>query len=103
MAKNKYIVFKKDEFQRWWSQSSVCQTQHEIPLPFILQDAEVIRHHDPNAAPLFFHYASAMETLVEMAQANSIPVDERVMLDAAEHFREASVKSQNHPNKHLPN
>lgn len=68
----------------------------------LLEDAEVIRHQDITAAPIFHHYASSMETVIELAQHFGAEVDVEQLRAVAEHFMEAAITSERHPNRKLP-
>jgi hypothetical protein len=68
----------------------------------LLEDAEVIRHQDIIAAPIFHHYASSIETVIELAQHFGVEVDEDQLRSVAEHFMEAAMASERHQNHKLP-
>jgi len=55
---DKYITFKRSEFNRWWGQGSVGGTIHDVPAPEELFDAVVIRRQDLFASPCLATYAN---------------------------------------------
>lgn len=59
-----------------------------------LGGAEVIRHQDITAAPIFHHYASSIMTIVELADKFNTPIDKRGLTAIADHFHEAAEAAE---------
>ena len=64
-SNEKYITFKRSEFNRWWGQGSVGGTIHDVPAPEELFDAVVIRRQDLFASPCLFTYANMIALVAD--------------------------------------
>lgn len=64
----KYVIFKVDEFRAWYGQLSVGGTSHEIPAPFPISDAVVIRRQDIFAPPVLDAYASSILIALQLQE-----------------------------------
>lgn len=101
----KYMVFKRSDYLAAMDE---CQTSGaHIMLQKLegvqLLDAEVIRHQDLTAAPIFWHYSQQLHTLIEMADAVGVPLASRSrLLEIASYFGLAAHAAEEHPNRKLP-
>lgn len=110
MIDSKYVVFKSEDWSLFadaMGEDGVHQGgQFGIYITELsdrmLSDAEVIRHQDITAAPIFHHYASAIETILELAQQVGLNVNEADLRQVADHFHQAAVAAENHPHRKLP-
>lgn len=81
---DKYVVFKRPDFNRWWSQGSVGGTEHRVPAPSALDDAVVIRRQDLFAGPALAAYAAC---IAMVARANN----DAGLQAVADYFHQQSV------------
>lgn len=109
MAKNdKYVVIKREA----WDSFKTYYTRNKNFLDCIdelekadLDGAEVIRHQDITAAPIFWHYAQSMSGFVDVQDILGRPLDDdtkRRLLKIAEHFTEAAHEAEECDHAKLP-
>lgn len=103
MGNNKYAVLKLSDWNRvrralWASGNSLAAEMDRIVLP----DAEVIRHQDITSAPIFYHYASGIQSLIELGTTTGIELDYENLRAIADHFHKAAMEAENHPHKKIP-
>lgn len=65
MTDEKYIVFKRDEFEAWCKAEVEAATTLAYPLPVSLSDAVVLRHQDLLAAPMLGLYRDMLTLLIK--------------------------------------
>ena len=102
----KYAVLK------WKDWKLLVDLAHNIGAPDILrhliasriQDAEVIRHQDLTAAPLFHSYASSIHSFMDLLKSRGMltPSMEAEMTGIADHFHDAANKSEALEHRKLP-
>jgi hypothetical protein len=61
---DKYVVFKKQEFDAWWGETREDMNQRLGH--FALEDAVVIRLQDVFAGPGLYAYANAIQTAIDL-------------------------------------
>lgn len=90
MQDEKYIVFKKDEFEKWFEWAADMTER----LPDPVDDAVVIRMQDIFAAPALDAYAATIQTVIECAAytAHDAPVIKRLQ-PIADYFHTQAAKS----------
>lgn len=90
MRDMKYVVFKREEFISITDDKGTA-TQNEL-LRAALDDAVVIRLHDPFAAPALDGYASSIAVAIEVIQEAGVRHDViNGLQSAADYFAEAAV------------
>lgn len=82
MKDNKYIVWKRDEMEKWMA----SHPTEGLPIP--VPDAVVIRRQDVFAPPALDSYANAILCVIEAVKGvpSNAPIVER-LADTAEYFR----------------
>jgi hypothetical protein len=106
----KYVTFKAgdwDEFIRWLNSTDIHQgglDGHDIldAIPEALADAEVFRHQDLVAAPIFYAASAIYQSYLELAFEHLITEQRIYMQDVVDHFFEAAEKSTGLPSRKLP-
>jgi hypothetical protein len=115
MENDKYVVFKRDEFNEWArvmhdAVEEVAEGKElnlRVHLNQIsLQDAVVIRKQDVFAAPGLYGYAASIQTAIEVAQRldpSSLTEEEQWRLEALrDFFFEQGHEAAEHSPKKIP-
>ena len=93
---DKYFVCKKSDLRELFKRfnnpmdEALLREVTDLELP----DAEVIRQQDITAAPIFHHYSSGINTLIELADSFAIPVNRLRLREIADHFHEAAMAAE---------
>jgi hypothetical protein len=105
----KYVVFHVDvwdEFIKTLSEPATIDIEQAVAmltlLPEPVADAEVFRHQDLVAAPIFYNASSIYQSYLELV-GNHLTDDQRsYMREVVDHFFEAAEKATGLPNRKLP-
>lgn len=88
MIDEKYVVFKREEFQRWYQ--TVDSAGGTVPMA--LDDATVIRGQDLFAGPALHAYAASIAIAVKIL-ANTDPDLAKSLRDVADYFSERAAEA----------
>lgn len=95
---DKYITFKRDEYDRWWDSRLPQDVPHLAELA--LDDVVVIRLQDRFSAPALFTYSSTVRTAAEvMAEAGVDEFTVKQINSIADYFAEQGIKAAETPGK----
>lgn len=96
MKDEKYVVFKKSEFDAWWQQPTVGGSHHRLPSPEAVHDAVVIRRQDVFAPPALDAYANGITVVLEILKKVGVSPDIVIPLEAkADYFHAQAHRSWN--------
>jgi hypothetical protein len=105
----KYVVFHVDawdEFIKTLSEPATIDIEQAMAmltlLPEPVPDAEVFRHQDLVAAPIFYNASSIYQSYLELARATMTDAEKEYMRVVIDHFFEAAEKATGLPNRKLP-
>jgi hypothetical protein len=99
----KYVSFKAaewDDFVRGLREDEADDILAAMPEP--VPDAEVFRHQDLVAAPIFYNASSIYQSYLELARATMTDAEKEYMREVIDHFFEAAEKATGLPNRKLP-
>jgi hypothetical protein len=109
---DKYVTFKAaewDEFTRVLANLHILPTEGESEVQAVLTympepvaDAEVFRHQDLVAAPIFYNASSIYQSYLELARATMTDDEKEYMREVIDHFFEAAEKATGLPSRKLP-
>lgn len=98
---DKYIVFKRDEYARWFHVVQKAAANYDVDLPRYLPDAVVIRTQDVFAGPALHGYAAALSIAIHVLK--NIPVHDpdqvQDLQDIADYFHLRAVEADDGPRK----
>lgn len=94
----KYVVFKRSD----WNELLISHREHVKS--FQVEDAEVIRHQDITAAPIFSTYAHMIISFRDLLYRDQpgVPPGWASLTEIADYFAAAADKAEAYPNKRLP-
>jgi hypothetical protein len=100
----KYVVFHVDAWDDFIRELSLRDEGQDILnlLPEPVPDAEVFRHQDLVAAPIFYNASSIYQSYLELARATMTDAEKEYMRVVIDHFFEAAEKATGLPNRKLP-
>jgi hypothetical protein len=108
----KYVVFKVEEWDPfvetlshlYWTGAGGEEPGQAIltAMPEPVPDAEVFRHQDLVAAPIFYNASSIYQSYLELARATMTDDEKEYMREVIDHFFEAAEKATGLPNRKLP-
>jgi hypothetical protein len=106
---DKYVVFPVDawdQFIKALSEPATIDIEQAMAmltlLPEPVPDAEVFRHKDLVAAPIFYNASSIYQSYLELV-GNHLTDDQRAyMREVVDHFFEAAEKATGLPGRKLP-
>lgn len=107
---DKYIVYKAedwDHFVRLMTNLMVKNADEEVVpvfsfFPEAVADAEVFRHQDLVAAPIFYNASSIYQSYLELMKDHLTPAQVEYMKEVVDHFFEAAERSTGLPSRKLP-
>lgn len=76
MKDNKYIVFKRDDWERWVDKQ--MELDHSLPL-MPVEEVVVIRLQDVFAGPALHAYSSSVSTIIETLEAENVVLGGNLM------------------------
>jgi hypothetical protein len=109
VVSEKYVVFKVAEWDEF-----ILKVDHGLRhgdqepdgvltlLPEPVPDAEVFRHQDLVAAPIFYNASSIYQSYLELSRATMTDAQQEYMREVIDHFFEAAEKSTGLPQRKLP-
>lgn len=98
MRDDKYVVFKRKDWESL--KEGQFGRQYSAAERFSVPDAVVIRKQDIFAAPGLFSYANAIQSAVEILQANMI--DTSKLQEIADYFHEQGIEAQHVEYRKIP-
>jgi hypothetical protein len=100
----KYVVFHVDAWDDFIRELSLRDEGQDILnlLPEPVPDAEVFRHQDLVAAPIFYNASSIYQSYLELARTTMTDAEKEYMRVVIDHFFEAAEKATGLPNRKLP-
>lgn len=93
-AHPKYAVFKWDEFNAMALAIFDGEPIDDLVDRYRVKDAEVIRHQDLTAAPLFYAYASIIHSFADLASQSGTLTQYESLREIADHFMSAAEVSE---------
>jgi hypothetical protein len=100
---DKYITFKVaewDDFVRGLRDDEADDILAAMPEP--VPDAEVFRHQDLVAAPIFYNASSIYQSYLELVGHTMTGPEREYMKEVVDHFFEAAERSMGLPKRKLP-
>jgi hypothetical protein len=99
----KYVCFPVDAWDQFIHYlNGVGDDDLFVNLPEPVPDAEVFRHQDLVAAPIFYNASSIYQSYLELSRATMTSEQQEYMREVIDHFFEAAEKSTGLPNRKLP-
>jgi hypothetical protein len=102
----KYVVFHVDAWDQFIRDlSGRSDPEYGDVLTFMpdpVPDAEVFRHQDLVAAPIFYNASSIYQSYLELSRATMTDAQQEYMREVIDHFFEAAEKSTGLPQRKLP-
>lgn len=90
----KYIVFKRDEFNKWWQQIVATDEDYKVTWPSPVTDAVVIRKQDVFAPPALDAYANSIAVVIQLLNQMEEHADTVAALSSvADYFHSAAAES----------
>ena len=89
---DKYVVFKRDEYTRWF-QALQAGSDYDVDLPRYIPDAVVIRTQDVFAGPALHSYASSISVAARLMH------DDKDLQEIADYFHHRAVEADEGPRK----
>jgi hypothetical protein len=84
---DKYVTFKREDFNAWWNQTSVGGTRHDVPAPQEIKDAVVIRRQDYFASPALAGYAASIAIAIRLSDDDKKRAE---LMPVADYFQRQS-------------
>ncbi len=103
MEDTKYVVFKREEFERWIT-LYLRHSNIRRPMPKPVPDATVIRGQDVFAAPALHAYANAMAVALAIIKGSPTTPDElrERLTKTADYFHGRAVEAETTDYRKLP-
>ena len=98
METPKYAILKWEDWQTLLNQEPTGACWMDL----LVADGEVIRKQDITAAPIFHHYASQINTFIELGKKFGLPFDFGRLEQIAEHFHNAALDAEALPVHKIP-
>jgi hypothetical protein len=99
----KYVTFHVDAWDRFIASLRAEGSEAVlVDIPDPIPDAEVFRHQDLVAAPIFYNASSIYQSYLELARTTMTEAEKEYMREVIDHFFEAAEKATGLPNRKLP-
>jgi hypothetical protein len=112
IVSDKYVVFKCEDWDPFieilshlhWTGAGGEEPGQALltSMPEPVADAEVFRHKDLVAAPIFYNASSIYQSYLELVGSHLTDDQRSYMREVVDHFFEAAEKATGLPNRKLP-